>query len=165
MSLRDVRNEGGSALLVTVMLLVLMGGLAMASLEIVTRDRQVAGFQNRSVTAFYAAEAGAAEGRSLVRTVSTRGALPDFPDAGDPETLGDSGTYEHGQPTYYGDPVFPDPVRYARDGQIYANGGNMRMGGQKFVKTLWQINVVGTATGGSRSRVEVVETKILSKGY
>lgn len=165
MAPRRTPGEAGSALLVTVMLLVLMGGLAMASLEIVSRDQQVAGFQNRSVTAFYAAEAGAARARSLVRTVTLRSDTPAFPDSDDPEELGDSGTYAHGQPAYLGDPDFANPIRYARDGQIYANGGNMRMGGQKFVKTLWQINVLGTAPGGSRSRVEVVETKVLSKGY
>lgn len=149
------------ALLVTALLLVLMGALVLASLDVVTREQQVAGFHKRSVTAFYAAEAGAAEARRLVRSVGARSATPALAGA----SLGDSTVYEHGQPSYSGDPDAANPIRWIKDGTIYAQGGNLRMGGQKFVKTLWQINVVGRAPGGSRARIEVVESKILSKGY
>jgi hypothetical protein len=51
------RREQGSALFLAVMMLVLMGFLGLAALDRVTRDEQVAGFQNRARTAFYAAEA------------------------------------------------------------------------------------------------------------
>jgi hypothetical protein len=39
------------------------------------------------------------------------------------------------------------------------------MRGQKFVNTLWQINVQGQSPDGSTNRIEVVETKVLASGY
>ena len=49
------------ALFVTVLMLVFMTAIAFAALDTVARDRQVAGLQNRSRNAFYAAEAAVAE--------------------------------------------------------------------------------------------------------
>ena len=45
MRARNERREEGLALFVTVLMLVLMGGIALAALDTVTRDRQVAGLQ------------------------------------------------------------------------------------------------------------------------
>ena len=42
------RREGGAAMFVAVLMLVMMGALALAAMDTATRDRQVAGFQNRS---------------------------------------------------------------------------------------------------------------------
>ena len=39
------------------------------------------------------------------------------------------------------------------------------LAGQKFVNTLWQINVQGQSPDGSTTRIEVVETKTLASGY
>ena len=55
-----MRRQNGSALIVTVMLLLLLGVIGLSALDTVMRDQQVAGFQNRSTAAFYAAEAGVA---------------------------------------------------------------------------------------------------------
>lgn len=165
METRNRRREGGAILIVAVVMLVLMGALGLAALETVTRDQQVAGFQKRATSAFYAAEAAAAQARNAVRTVGDRSDTPAMPTPSTPGTLSDTTTYPHGLPTYYGDPAFADPIRYVRDGGIYANGGNLQLKGQKFVKTLWQINVVGNAPNGSSRRVEVMEIKILSAGY
>ena len=52
------KREQGAALLVAVLLLALMGIVGLASMETVTRDRQVAGYQSRAQTALYAAEGG-----------------------------------------------------------------------------------------------------------
>lgn len=163
-------HESGSALFVAMMMLVLMGALGIAALDTVTTDAQVAGFQNRATSAFYAADAGAAEARSLIRNVWSRGATPAFHTETAPATLGDTTTYKYGLPSYFGDPaVAPDPpIRYAKDGSgaVAANFGmNLQAKGQKLVETLWQINIEGQGPNGSRARVEVMESKILSKGY
>ena len=155
-------HQEGAALFVSVLILALMGALGIMAFNTVLVDRQVAGFQNRARTAFYAAEAGAAQGRSLVRTVGSRNDTP----ALNPRTLGDAALYdrEFAQPGYAGDPAFPTPIRYIADGTL-AGGSNLQMKGQKFVNTLWQINVQGQSPDGSTTRIEVVETKVLASGY
>ncbi len=164
----DRRGERGLALFMTVMILVLMGSLAIAALRTVSRDRQVAGHQNRSRSAFYAAEAGAAEARAAVREVTTRTEVPAFPDAGTPKLLGDMALYdrETRQPRFYGDPSVADPIRYTGESAV-ANGEgfNLSVKGQKLSSTFWQINVTGESATRDQARIEVVEVKVLSKGY
>ena len=69
---RRTRREGGAALLVAMLMLVLMGMIGLASMDTVMRDRQVAGFQNLAQTALYAADAGGTDGagRRLWRRAS-----------------------------------------------------------------------------------------------
>ena len=55
-------HEGGFALLMTVMLLLMLASLAFAGLETVQRDQQVAGHLNRKRMALHAADAGLAKG-------------------------------------------------------------------------------------------------------
>lgn len=155
-------HQEGAALFVAVLVLALMGGLGIMAFNTVLVDRQVAGFQNRAKTAFYAAEAAASEGRSVIRTVGSRSETPNL----NPRALGDAGLYdrEFALPSYSGDPAFPDPIRYIKDGTM-AGGSNLQMKGQKFVNTLWQINVQGQSPDGSTARIEVVETKVLASGY
>ena len=69
---RNGPHQEGAALFVAVLVLALMGALGIMAFNTVLVDRQVAGFQNRAKTSFYAAEAAAAEGRSLVRGVGSR---------------------------------------------------------------------------------------------
>jgi len=64
------KGEGGSALLVTVMLLMMLGLIGLAALNTTTRDQQVAGFQNRKRMALYAADAGIAEALERITTTS-----------------------------------------------------------------------------------------------
>jgi hypothetical protein len=155
-------HREGAALFVAVLILALMGALGIMAFNTVLVDRQVAGFQNRARTAFYAAEAAAAEGRSLVRSVGSRSQTPNL----NPRPLGDMALYdrEFALPSYSGDPAFPNPIRYIGDGTM-AGGANLQMKGQKFVNTLWQINVQGQSPDGSTTRIEVVETKTLAAGY
>jgi hypothetical protein len=168
------RREGGSALFVAVMMLVLMGFLGLAALDRVTRDEQVAGFQNRARSAFYAAEAGVAAARSLVsdpNQVYDRTATPAFPDQATPRQVGDVALYDReggGLPEYYGDPaVAPKPpIRWAKDGKGGgAFGMNLQANQGGLKETLWMINVVGESPDGSRSRVEVLASVMMSWGY
>jgi hypothetical protein len=164
---RNRRRESGSALFIAVMMLVLMGALGIVALDSVTTDRQVAGLQNRAVNAFYTAEAALAEARSLVEEVGSRSSTPTFHTEAAPYELGDTALYdrEGDQPKYYGDPAFADPIRWIGDSGGGMAGGNLQVGKQKLMETLWQINVVGESPTGARSRVEVVEVKVLSQGY
>ena len=155
-------HQEGAALFVAVLVLALMGALGIMAFNTVLVDRQVAGFQNRANTAFYAAEAAAATGRSLLRSVGSRSDTPALPTS----TLGDVGLYDREPtlPSYSGDPAEVNPIRYLRDGGR-AGGMGVEVGGQSFVYTLWQINVQGQSPGGSTARIEVVETKVLDQGY
>ena len=82
-------HQEGAALFVAVLILALMGAMGIMAFNTVLVDRQVAGFQNHSNTAFYAAEAAAARGRSVLRDVGSRSDLPNMP-AG---TLGDAAAW------------------------------------------------------------------------
>jgi hypothetical protein len=164
------RRDVGSALFVAVMMLVLMGALGLAAMETMTRDRQVAGFQNRARSAFFAAEGGGAQGRSAVRTVGSRNDLPALAAT----DLGDAALYDREAqlPRFFGDAAFANPIRYVRDGGVAAG---MNLGSKtKFVNTMWQINVVGQSPNAagvlgagraSTARLEIVETKVLASGY
>lgn len=158
---RSRRSESGAALLVAVMMLVLMGLIGLAALDTVTQDRQIAGFQNRSRSAFYAAEAGISTSKNLVRTAGERTSVPVLA----PATLGDAATYPYGAPSFSGDPDFANPVRYVRDGAPWSEGGDLRVGKQKLVNTLWQANVQGQTPDGALARLEAMVSKLLASGY
>jgi prepilin-type N-terminal cleavage/methylation domain-containing protein len=154
------RRREGSALLVAVMMLVLMGLIGMAALDSMTKDRQVAGFQNRARLAFYAADAGVAAGLNLVVTkVIDRSTTPPLPAT----ALGDAVIYPYGQPGFRGDPKFPNPIFWKGDGGVVA-GTSLQGGGPQFVNTLWQIRVEGQTPDGGRARLEAMATKMLVGG-
>jgi hypothetical protein len=157
---RSHHHQEGAALFVAVLILALMGAMGIMAFNTVLVDRQVAGFQNHSNTAFYAAEAAAARGRSLLRGVGSRSDLPSLPAS----TLGDAGLYdrEPALPSYSGEGA--NPIRYIDEGGP-AGGMGVDVGGQSFVYTLWQINVQGQSPNGSTARIEVVESKVLDQGY
>lgn len=158
---RNLRREGGSALLVSVMVLVLMGLMGLAALDTATRDRQTAGLQSRARAAFYAADAGFAAGLNLVRTVDER---TDRPAMGT-TSLGDAATYAvyGGRPTYQGDPAAADPVVYVMDGGC-AEGMSLQVPCQ-FVDTLWRIQVQGDTPGGNLARIDASAKKVLDAHY
>lgn len=166
MTLHSERREGGSALIVTVLLLVLLGIVGLAALETVTRDQQVAGFQNRSRLAFYAAEAGIADAKNRLRDVWTTEDTVAFPNQATAVQLGDAVTFPHGQPRYYADPAAAAGIEYMNAGAPSVGGGHdQRLGGSTRVNTLWRIRVEGSAPGGTTSRLEVVATRELDGGY
>ena len=159
---------------ITVLLLALMGGLGLAALDAATRDRDAAGYYNRENAAFYAAEAGVAHARAIVRGVGSTDELPAFPTEAAPQTLGDTSLYSNWigasttgntQPVYYGDPAVANPIR--SDGESagqYSEGMNLQSKGAKAIATLWQINVKGEIPDGSSARIEAKEVKFIFGG-
>lgn len=155
---RSARREGGSALFLAVLMLALMGAIGIAALDTATRDRQSAGYQNRAESAFWAAEAGAAEGRAQVRLVNDWGATPAMPSQSSPAELGDDSLYDReGElPVYYGDPAFTNPIARAGIANFPVPGS------PDYAYSLWRINVVGESAGaGAPARIEVIETRVL----
>lgn len=166
---RAHRRQEGAALFIAIGVLVLMGFMGIAALDAVSKDGEIAGMQNQSRTSLYAAQAGLNLGRSLVgdnNVVDERGDTPPFPTQGVPTFLGDLALYdrEFARPQFFGDPAEVNPVKFEKEGKL-APGTDLREGGQKLVETLWKINVTGQSPNGSQSRLEVMEARILSKGY
>jgi hypothetical protein len=161
---KTTRREQGSALVVTVLLLVLLGVIGLAALDTVTRDQQVAGFQNRSRIAFYAAEAGVADAKNRLRQVWTVDQTVAFPDEATAVAIGDTGSFPFGRPVYYGDPSVPAAIRWAESGMPDCEGNDCRQGGSMRVNTLWQIRVAGRANDGATSLIEVMATRKLDGG-
>jgi hypothetical protein len=144
------------------MMLVLMGLIGIAALDTMTKDRQVAGFQQRSRLAYYAADAGAAAALDLVRTAPNANWLP----AAFPKTsLGDATMYPNGQPSYTADPTVANPVKFWKAGHAVSDGNAANQGqGPMLINTLWKIRVLGQTFDGGNSVVEVVATHPLPGG-
>jgi hypothetical protein len=161
MTAPDRKRETGAAMFLAVMLLLLMGALGLVALDTASEDRRIAGFQNRSSSAFQAAEAGAAHAAEIARTNGN--AIPT-------QTFSDAGVYdrEAALPSYRADPN-PLPVGTNPTGITSAGSGALEGaapnagGGWRMNKT--RINVEGrspTAAGGnmdarmSTARVELM---------
>ena len=140
-------REGGSALFVTMLMLVLMGLIGFAALETVTRDQQVAHFVGRKTAALYAAEAGIAQ---AIDTLQNEGA-PDVPTT----SLGDSSLYPHGQPSYQLDPDAGTPVEDLGIAGVAGMNLAIGAGGPTFIMKYYRVRVEGEAMGGSTSKLEV----------
>ena len=145
---REERSqEGGFALLLTVMLLLMLASLAFAGLETVQRDQQVAGHLNRKRMALHAADAGLAKGMETFNQTGT----PTVPTT----QLGDSSLYPYGRPSYQAD---------TSDGAAVENLGlggvpgfklqPTNTGPPQFQMEYYKIRVQGNAPGGTTSRVE-----------
>ncbi len=160
--LRNRRNEG-SALLVAVMMLVLMGLIGIAALDTMTKDRQVAGYQQRARLAYYAADAGAAAALDIVSAAKSASwvapALPTTP-------LGDAVIYPYGQPSYAPDPTVANAVAFWKAGHAVGDGNSLGAGsgGPTLINTLWKIRVLGQTPDGGTAVVEVVATYALAGG-
>lgn len=165
-----MRREGGSALIITVMMLLLLGVIGLSALDTVMRDQQVAGFQNRSTAAFYVAEAGLAQAKDEVRRNGNFMALGEelaFATEAAPTEFGDTSLYPHGRPKYYGDPDDPKPIEAMMPVNTPGGGGsNMQMGGSRYgFAAPYQLRVVGETGDGAKSRLEAVVLKPISGGY
>jgi hypothetical protein len=164
------RREAGSALIITVLVMLLLGAIGISALDTVMRDQQVAGYQNRSSAAFYTAEAGVAAAKDLVRrSVFSPGDVVNFATYSTPVQIGDTSMYPHGQPKYYGDPDAPAAIESLDETLKIsgAGGSNMRQGmGPNWGNyALWRIRVAGETADGARSRIEVVATNQMPGGY
>ncbi len=167
---QNQKREEGVALMLSVLLLIAVSGLALSTLQTVASDGTVAGFQNQEQMAFYAAEAGIADARRIVRNMGERAQVPaypaDFPNQANPVQLAEAADYETGQqPVYYADPNPAAPIGYIGEGTQCTSGCNMTIGGLKYNHTKWQINVVGQSPSGDQKRLEVVATRLLAVGY
>ena len=161
------RREQGIILFVAVLLLAIMGALAIASLDTASRDRQAAGYYNRSNAALFAADAGVAEAISLIKAdpYNCPSVIP-FATQGAPVLLGDTTAYAEytGQPAYYGDPAAVNAVECIRI-RAKAGSGMSRAGSLKPKVAEWRIFVVGESPDGSRARIEVLhEEELLASG-
>ena len=143
----DRRREGGFALLMTVMLLLMLASLAFAGLETVQMDQQVANHLNRKRMALHAADAGIAKAMETMAQTGT----PSVPTT----MLGDSGLYPFGQPSYQADTSDGAAVEDLGSGGV--PGFNLQPtqnGTPQFQMNFYKIRVQGNAPGGTVARVE-----------
>jgi len=164
------RRQTGSALLVSMMIMALMGVLALASLDTVMRDRQVAGFQNRGQTALYAAEAGVSAATGLIRqsgpdpslgVPGLQGFNPAFPTDAAPRQLG-GGTAS--DPSFYAEPG-EQAIRYLDSGDNCWSGNvagamsqNIGTSNPIWRDALWDVRVQGQTQDGTASTIQAVVT-------
>jgi len=141
------KNERGSALLITMMLLIALALLGMSSLDSVMQDQQASGFHARRSMAFHAAEAGVA----IMRSDLQGGAAPVL----NVTEIGDAALYPNGRPSYGPDPNSAEPIKDL--GATAASGMNLRIdgGGPKYQVQYWRFQIQGSAPGGTISRIEV----------
>ena len=146
--LTDRRREAGSALLVAVLLMAMMGAIGLAGLEAATQDRQTAGAQNRKRVAFWAAEAGLAEARNQLRN----GGEPSLASS---TTIGDSSLYPYGTPTYVPEEQEDLGASAIPGFQLRTNGN-----GPTYQLHRFRVRVRGQETGGTQARLEMVAQTI-----
>jgi hypothetical protein len=155
--------------MVTMLVLALVAIIGLASMESVTRDRQVAGYQSRSRVALYAAEAGVATALGIIRrdsqwladggTAALVGFSPAFPDASNKRELGSDPV----PPSFHGDPDATKTIRYVGSGDpCWADDPDavmsLELGGVQWRDALWEVRTVGEAVGGTRSRIQATST-------
>ena len=163
---RNRRNQEGTALLVTMMMLALMGLVGMASLDTATRERQVAGYSSLAQSALYAADAGVAEGLDLLRKEITGLAVTSGDclsgDLLDTNLVLDPNDVESGSRTltngayYEPDPTSPNGNEICMLATAEACeqvGGSLEMGQPIYLKTVWSVRVQGVAPGGATTRI------------
>ena len=156
MTRREIRNQRGSAMVIAMLMLLMMGLIGFAALATVSRDSQVAGAQFRKKTAFYAAEAGVAKALETMRTTGT----PTIPAT----HLADSTIYPYGRPSYAVDSASAEPIKHLGVGGF--PGMNLQLGQDgtpMFQMEMYRVRVEGTAPGGSLSRIEIVSGVLSTK--
>jgi Tfp pilus assembly protein PilX len=140
------KRQQGSALLIVMLVMAMMGLIGFAALEAVTRDQRVAGFMKRKKISFFAAEAGVSAALHALRTTEQ----PDFA----PATVGDASWFAMGLPTYALDTSGGASSTNLGTGAM--PGMNMQIGqnnSPKFTIRYWEVKVKGEAFGGTISRI------------
>jgi hypothetical protein len=163
MSISTVRDshaassrEAGIALLASVLLLLMLASIGLASLNVVERDQQVAGYLNRKAMALHAADAAIAK---ALGNMSANG-TPSVPAT----AMGDATLYPYGQPSYRTDTTAAEPIKKAGTGGLPGMGLTGGAGGAQaqFSVQYWKIRVQGEAPGGSIARVEVLTGALIA---
>ena len=147
------KRQQGSALIIVMLIMALMGIIGFAALEAVTRDQRVAGFVKRKKIAFFAAEAGVTAALHALQTTDE----PDFASS----TIGDASWFTQGLPTYSLDTGGGASSTNLGTGAI--PGMNMQIGQNntpKFTIRYWEVNVKGESFGGTISRIAFASGKI-----
>jgi hypothetical protein len=149
-------REAGIALLASVLLLLMLASIGLASLNVVERDQQVAGYLNRKAMALHAADAAIARALGELSATGT----PSVPAT----QMGDATLYPHGQPSYRTDATAADPIEMAGTGGLPGFGltGGQGGGQAQFLVQYWMIRVQGEAPGGSIARVEVLTGALIA---
>lgn len=146
------KREGGAALLMSMLMLVLMGMIGIASLDTVMRDRQVAGFQSLSQTALYAADAGVSEGLDIVRREIVGAALApgDCLPTQVPATALANGS------SYAPDATAPVPTicMLASAEPCAEIDASIEQGQPIYLYTVWNVRVQGSAPAGATARIQ-----------
>jgi len=167
---KRLRREGGVALMIAVLLLSVMGLVGLASMDTVMRDRQVAGYQSRTRSSLYAADAGVSWGQGIIFTqvqpLIPQGVAalydfdPTFPDDSSPHLLGD-GTAGNSRFMKDTDPAVAQAVSYVgrgRDCEDWVMSDEY--GASQWREALFDIRVEGRTSeaGYAARKVEAVGT-------
>jgi type II secretory pathway component PulK len=147
------KQQQGSALLIVMLVMAMMGIIGFAALEAVTRDQRVAGFMKRKKIAFFAAEAGVSAALHALRTTSE----PDFTGS----TVGDGAWFKHGLPTYSLDAS--GGVSTKDLGLAALPGFNLNiqeLNSPKFTIRYYEVKVKGETFGGTVSRIAFASGRI-----
>jgi len=167
---RDPRREGGVALLIAMLMLIIFGAMAVASMDTVTRDRQIAGIHSQTNQAFQAAEAGVAAGLAALRNPTqpwptSIAGLAGFQPALPNIAIGDAYDYPAGVPSYVADPDVAAPVQYlgvggeCPDWEVSIDVSNIGGGGLTVLETVFDIRVQGQTQTGARTRIEAAAAR------
>jgi type II secretory pathway pseudopilin PulG len=148
-------RQGGFALLLAVLLLLMLASIGFAALDTVQRDQQTAGYANRKRQALNAAEAAIARAQQTLRDTGT----PSVPAT----TIGDTTMFPHGRPSFQTDPNEANPIQSIGLGGM--PGMNLVIGedgAATYQVQFWKIQVQGDAPGGTEARAEVVSGRLLA---
>jgi len=165
------RREAGVALLIAILMLIIFGAMAVASMDTVTRDRQISGIHSQANLSFQAAEAGVAAGLAALRNpvvpwpssiAGLANFQPPLPNIG----LGSASEYPYGQPSYVTDPNAGGvPIRYLGVGgecpgwEVSIDVSNIGGGGITVLETVFDIRVQGQTQTGARTRIEAAAAR------
>ncbi len=153
MMMHSRKRQQGSALLIVMLVMAMMGLIGFAALEAVTRDQRVAGFLKRKKIAFFAAESGVSTALQALQVNDD----PTFAQA----TVGDTSWFQQGLPTYSLDTSGGAASKDLGTGAL--PGMNMQIGQNntpKFTIRYWEVNVKGEAVGGTISRIQIASGTI-----
>jgi Tfp pilus assembly protein PilX len=146
------RREGGAALLVSMLLLVAMTLIGLASLDTVMRDRETAGYSSLAQTALYGADAGLAASLEVLRTEIVGNALAPGDCLATPVP---NATLPNG--TAYGPDTTaanPQICMLAAAEPCEELGSSIEVGQPIYLYTVWNVRTEGTAPAGATARIQ-----------